>query len=284
MRRTDSQHHTVGTWGLAVLVGLTCVGLSTVVAAKSPVSDRADDDAHVAQMDAAVIDWWQPTGQTGDTCRTEFGMSTMDAMIDSTMRMRGALAAGSENDQRAQTPCSKTRSTGERASNNVCFEATGAPATIRPALIAKYRTAQQSRRIAGIARTLGPRDITSSDSTVADEGLLVLSDGGVSSAGMPGPAESELLNQWTSTATDVPVERDRRRAPASCSVSPVQCESVPPGPPGINGEHTASVHLTKHLFTSNEGARASGSRLPDYRRLGPADGFGSPPDPPPRRG
>lgn len=271
--------------------------------ASSPSEADAPESSNLAVSE--FDGWWEQPTTTSGSCEVSVDLNSMALPLRSKSVEISTVSLGStptvETSSRLltlpevdadSTPCEDSDSS-ESASNNLCFEAAGVPATIRPALIAKYNESSRSDQLGQMARSL---DIGAArDSNAAGSAIEANSTGrrlrppafGVSGSDattlVSMPLTLRLFKSWTSTAAippaTAPNERDR---PRSCSIVPAQCESLPPVPPGIDGEASSPMLVTTYLWTDNDGFDNDEQSLPTYRPLGPSDGYGTPPDPPPR--
>ncbi len=305
--RDDRGRRAASRWVLAVIVGLIGVATAGSVTATPNVSSPATADASQSSMatDSEFGGWWESPQTTSGSCEAPVDLnsialplpswsleiSTVSLESDTAAETSERLLTLTEADADA-TPCEDSTSS-DSASNNLCFEGAGVPATIRPALIANYGGTTHSDQLGRVARSLdidGVGDASASGSDLDDRssnrqlGHPAFGVSGSEATTLVSmPLTLRLFKSWTSTAAIPPArapnERDR---PRSCSVVPAQCESLPPVPPGIDGEASSPMLVTTYLWTDNNGSDNNNQSLPAYRPLGPSDGYGSPPDPPPR--
>jgi len=307
--RDDRGRHTASRWAVAVFIafiGVATAGVGSVAATPNASSPSEADASHSSNAEVSEFDgWWETPTTTSGSCEASVDLNSMALPLRSTSFEISNVSLGSEPTADTSdglltlpevdadsTPCEESNSS-ESASNNLCLEAAGVPATIRPALIAKYTESTRSDQLGQMAGSL---DIGGAgDSNAADSALEDSSPGrqlrapafGVSSSDaatlVSMPLTLRLFKSWTSTAAIPPVTTPKDQdQPRSCSIVPAQCDSLPPVPPGIDGEASSPMLVTAYLWTDNDSSDNDEQSLPAYRPLGPSDGYGTPPDPPPR--
>jgi len=141
-------------------------------------------------------------------------------------------------------------------SNNLCFEKAGVPASVVPALAAKAKALDQTETLVDQARELiGLDEVPTSDRRVASR---------------------------THPIAIAPPSQPNRDE--SCTARPDSCHSLPPLPPTLTVDATATAPYLPAASPEIPAAdRRDDTAIPERLRVFHADGYRSPPLKPPRR-